>query len=301
MYNNIDLDSLMVLDAVARNGSFEAAANELFRVRSAISYSIAKLEEKLKVTIFDRSGYRAKLTKIGAVVLEHGRALLEESYKLENKIQQINSGWEAELTIAFSTLISTTAIIELVNKFYKLKKITKITLLEEVYGGVWDALDSGRADLAIGASEQGPNKYKRVPIGELSQVFAIAPNHPLARKKDPLSIEQIQQYRTVVISDSSRFLPKKNASYLKNQDTISVPNLNAKIKAQLAGIGVGFMPESIARYYQTKSELIIKDVSDLNLSPEYSMIWESSNQGKAINWFISNIKKASWSKRLLRK
>ncbi|STS91160.1 LysR-family transcriptional regulator YdhB [Klebsiella variicola] len=38
-------NSLEVVDAVARNGSFSAAAQELHRVPSAISYTVRQLEE----------------------------------------------------------------------------------------------------------------------------------------------------------------------------------------------------------------------------------------------------------------
>lgn len=37
--------SLEVADAVARNGSFSAAAQELHRVPSAVSYTVRQLEE----------------------------------------------------------------------------------------------------------------------------------------------------------------------------------------------------------------------------------------------------------------
>ena len=46
--------SLEVVDAVARNGSFSAAAQELHRVPSAVSYTVRQLEEWLAVPLFDR-------------------------------------------------------------------------------------------------------------------------------------------------------------------------------------------------------------------------------------------------------
>lgn len=48
----ITLDALEVLDAIDRKGSFSAAANELYRVPSAISYTIQKLEQELNVVLF---------------------------------------------------------------------------------------------------------------------------------------------------------------------------------------------------------------------------------------------------------
>ena len=52
----ISLDSLAVLDAIARNGSFAAAAEALHKVPSALTYTVQKLEQQLGLVIFDRSG-----------------------------------------------------------------------------------------------------------------------------------------------------------------------------------------------------------------------------------------------------
>ena len=45
----ISLDALLVLDSIARNGSFAAAGEELHRVPSAITYTIQKLEQQIKL------------------------------------------------------------------------------------------------------------------------------------------------------------------------------------------------------------------------------------------------------------
>ena len=43
----LTLDALIVLDAIDRKGSFAAAAEELHRVPSAITYTVQKLEQGL--------------------------------------------------------------------------------------------------------------------------------------------------------------------------------------------------------------------------------------------------------------
>ncbi len=98
----LSLDALLVLDSIARNGSFAAAAEELHRVPSAITYSIQKLEQDLAICLFDRSGHRAKLTAIGQALLEEGRQLLACASQLEQKMHSLASGWEPELRIAVS-------------------------------------------------------------------------------------------------------------------------------------------------------------------------------------------------------
>ena len=46
--------SLEVVDAVARTGGFSAAAQELHRVPSAVSYTVRQLETWLAVSLFER-------------------------------------------------------------------------------------------------------------------------------------------------------------------------------------------------------------------------------------------------------
>lgn len=78
----LTLEALRVMDAIDRRGSFAAAADELGRVPSALSYTMQKLEEELDVVLFDRSGHRTKFTNVGRMLLERGRCLLEAADKL---------------------------------------------------------------------------------------------------------------------------------------------------------------------------------------------------------------------------
>ena len=96
----LTLDALRVIDAIDATGSFAAAGDALFRVPSAITYSVRKLEEDLGVTVFDRSGRRAKLTPAGRELLERGRRLLADAEGLEDHVRRMATGWETELRIA---------------------------------------------------------------------------------------------------------------------------------------------------------------------------------------------------------
>ena len=81
----LTLEALRVMDAIDRRGSFAAAADELGRVPSALSYTMQKLEEELDVVLFDRSGHRTKFTHVGRMLLERGRVLLEAADKLSEE------------------------------------------------------------------------------------------------------------------------------------------------------------------------------------------------------------------------
>src|SRR5258706_6976771 len=78
----LSLEALQVLDAIDRKGSFAAAADDLHRVPSAITYSVRQLEEGLGVGLFDRTGHRAVLTDAGRELLTEGRRLLQAAADL---------------------------------------------------------------------------------------------------------------------------------------------------------------------------------------------------------------------------
>jgi LysR family transcriptional regulator, glycine cleavage system transcriptional activator len=61
----IPLNSLRAFDAVARTGSFKAAAELLFVTQSAVSHQVRHLEEWLGGPLFDREGGRPRLRPRG--------------------------------------------------------------------------------------------------------------------------------------------------------------------------------------------------------------------------------------------
>ncbi|EFO50322.1 LysR family transcriptional regulator, partial [Vibrio alginolyticus] len=101
MQSPITLEALHILDAIDRRGSFAAAANELDRAPSSLSYQIQKLEQDLDINIFDRSGHKALFTEAGKLILERGRAILQASEKLVNDATLLANGWELDITVAF--------------------------------------------------------------------------------------------------------------------------------------------------------------------------------------------------------
>lgn len=289
----LTLDALIVLDAIDRKGSFAAAAEELYRVPSAISYTVQKLEQDLEVTVFDRSGHRAVLTPPGRALLEQGRVLLNNVQQLEAHVQRVATGWEAELRIAIDTLIPVAALFPLCTQFYAAHRGTRLHLSEEVLGGSWDALLAGRADLVIAASGDGPpgGGYSIIPMGEATMVFAVAPAHPLASHDEPLTSAELLKHRAIAVADSSRYLPVRSFGLLQGQDVLTVPDMQAKLEAQCQGLGVGYLPSWWAATAVADGRLLVKTVADTPAQAPLHVAWSNDHQGKALKWFVKMFKK----------
>jgi len=286
----LSLESIEVLDAIARKGSFAAAAESLFRVPSALTYTVRKLEEDLGVSLFNRSGHRAELTEAGAELLREGRHLLSAASELESRVRRVASGIETELCIAVSDIFNIAAMYPILDRFYMQDFGTRIKLLREVYGGSWDALLSGRADISVGAPGDAPPGvgYASRPLGKLEFHYAVAPHHPLANLPEPLQNQDIMRYRSVSAADSSRSLPPRTSGILSGQDVLTVPDMEAKLQAQISGLGVGYLPKSLAEKYAAVGKLVIKQVAEPKPEVTSFLAWRTDG-GKAQQWLIKEL------------
>ena len=298
----LTLDALQAMDAIERLGSFAAAAAELHRVPSALTYTVQQLEQDLDVLLFDRSGHRARLTPAGQELMQEGRALLRAAGELECRVKRVATGWETELRIALDIMIPALQLFPLIAAFYAEQSGTRIRLAHEVLAGTWDALVSGRAELALGVSGEVPagGGYAIRMLGYKDFVFAVAPAHPLAALPEPLKHEQILAHRAVAIGDSSRNLPPRSVGLLTGQDVLTVPDLESKVAAQVAGLGCGYLPAHAAAPLIKAKRLVAKEVEEIKPAGNLYYAWRSREKGKALRWFLKRLEHQETRASLLR-
>ncbi len=292
----LTLDALMVLQAINQYRSFAAAAQALHRVPSAITYSMKKLEQDLDTRLFDRSGHRATLTPAGQLLLSEGGYLLDSVNNLENQLKKVSQGWEAEFSIAIADMLPIDGLLRLIDKFYKQQSGTRIKLQREVYGGTWDALLSKRADLVIGAPDNGPagGGYHTRHLCKMKWIFVISPQHPLAAMPSPVSEELISKYRVIAVTDTSRQLTPRTAGIFTGQDVFSVPDFRTKIQAHIMGIGVGFLPEFLIHNELEQGLLIEKEIETNHPVVTTSLAWRTGEKGRSLNWFLDELQQSTF-------
>ncbi len=276
--NVLTPDALTMMDVIARTGSFAAAARELGKVPSALTYNVRQLEDALDVLLFDRRSGQAQLTAAGEELLHEGRRLLEQMDAVANRVKRVATGWETQLTVAVDDALSRLTVFELCEDFYALRAEgpgTRLRLRTEVLAGTWEALVSGQADLAIGvAIDRTPPAGVQVePLGTLGFVFAIAPHHALAAIAEPLSDALLVRHRAVAVADSAQRLTPITVNLLPGQDVFTVPTMQAKLEAQLRCLGCGYLPEPLAREHITAGRLVVKAVERARPPATFSYAW----------------------------
>ena len=325
-------DALAMMDAIARSGSFAAAARQLGKVPSALTYSVRQLEDALDVLLFDRRSRQATLTAAGQELLDEGRRLLEQIDAVANRVKRVATGWETQLTIAVDDVISRTTLLELCESFYACSATlartssnprgavapvatppaTRLRLRTEVLAGTWEALVTGQADLAIGvgAHRELPTGVTMKDLGPMQFVFAVAPHHPLAAATEPIDDGELIRHRAVAVADSAQRLTPITLNLLAGQDVLTVSDMHAKIDALLRSLGCGFVPEPMARDHIAAGRLVVRSVQRNQLEGRLGYAWRTQvgarrgaakkpPLGLALRWWLEQLENETTRKALL--
>ncbi|HEX7436062.1 MAG TPA: LysR family transcriptional regulator [Caldimonas sp.] len=330
--NVLTPEALTMMDVIARTGSFAAAARQLGKVPSSLTYSVRQLEDALDVLLFDRRSRQARLTAAGEELLSEGRHLLEQMDAVANRVKRVATGWEAQLSVAVDGVISRVTILELCEAFYALDPQaaktaqpasdrmttgaggpgTRLRLRTEVMTGTWEALVTGQADLAIGVGmgrESIPGVQMK-EIGTMAFVFAVAPHHPLAAATGPISDTELMRHRAVAVADSAQRLTPHTINLLPGQDVLTVSSLQIKLEVQLRCLACGFVPEPMAREHIGAGRLVVKQVQRAAQRALLGYAWRlpggaaagaarKPQLGLALRWWLDQLESPATRKALL--
>ncbi|MBB1599108.1 LysR family transcriptional regulator [Variovorax sp. UMC13] len=301
-------EALAMLQTVVSAGSFAGAARVLDLVPSALSYRVRQIEDALDVLLFDRSARQARLTEAGAELMREAPRLLGDLEAVANRVKRVATGWEPLLTIAMDSVIARDPMLDLVGAFYALEPPTRLKLRDETLLGTIEALASGEADLAVGsvldAAALGftaPSIRTRL-LGELRFVYAVAPHHPLAALPQPLSDAALRAHRAVAAADSSRAGPRMTVNLIGGQDVLTVPTMQAKLSAQLHGLGGGFLPEPMARPYIEAGHLVELRTERVQPVGQMHLAWRvrsNAQPGRALEWWLAQFEHEGTRRALL--
>ena len=253
----VSLEALLVLDAIEYRGSYAAAAEQLNKVPSALSYVVQKLEDQLNVTIFVRQGRRAVLTPAGKHLLIEGRKVLLAINALSEQTQTIANGWEPKIRIACDSIMDIKQVFTGIQCFLIDNENIQIDVKEEVMNGTWEALIEDRVDLVIGAPAPVPSQkgIHAIKMKELDSVLVVSKSHRLSKVKSPIQTSELSKYRSVVVHDSAKNEIPWSINIIEGSQHFYVSTIAHKLEAIMSGIGIGYLPTHIVQKYITSGEL----------------------------------------------
>jgi DNA-binding transcriptional LysR family regulator len=238
------IEQWAVLAAVVDEGGFAQAAAALSRSQSAVSYTVARLQEALDVPLLTLEGRRAVLTDHGRALLKRARSLMTDLGKLESLARSLKQGWEPELRLVVDAAFPRDRLLRIVAELQQLCPNTQMQLSDAVLSGAEEAIANGTADVVV---------TTRVPPGHLGDwlldvtfVAVARADHILFSVDHPLTPEDLVRHVQVVVRDSGIRHPR-DEGWLGAELRCTVSSMEASLATVEAGLAYAWLPEHLIR------------------------------------------------------
>ncbi|PXW24276.1 LysR family transcriptional regulator [Paraburkholderia caballeronis] len=256
------LEQLRALIAVAETGSFSAAARQLDRAQSVVSYTIANLETMLGVALFERGRRKPELTPAGRAILADARRLDLLMGQLSAKALGLQRGLEGEVSVAVDVMFPSQRLVEALQAFALAFPTVALNLTMEALGGVLKLVLDGDCAFGIsGPNHNWPHVIEAESIATVELMLVAAPGHPLARPGPPIPISEAREHTQLVLADRSRLTEGQTFGVYSNR-TWKLGDLGAKHRLLLAGLGWGSMPRHLVEADLQAGRLVSIALSD---------------------------------------
>ena len=290
------LDQLRVFLTVVETGSFTAAAKKLGRAISAVSYTIANLEQQLGISLFDRAQTRRpRLTEAGSAVLAKASVVAVGIDDLRASVRALLKGLEAEVTLVVDVMLPSERLVDAVQAFEATFPTVKLRLHVEVLSAVAQLVrrDGGMIGIGGGVLDIEPD-LELIHVGEVEMIPVAAPNHPLARSR-PVAPGAARRYRQLILTVRTPFSEGPDVGIFA-AEAWRVADLGAKHALLLAGVGWGNMPEPNIRADLAAGRLVRLELPEAK-SGIYSfqaMYRTDQPPGPAAAWLIQRFVDQAW-------
>lgn len=242
------ISALLAFDALARSGSFTAAARDLSLTQGAVSRQIAALEAQLGVVLVARESRRAGLTEAGRAYAKRVRAALE--LLGQGALEALGQAPEKSLKLAILPTFGTRWLMPRIPGFVRrhpevtLQFATRIGQFDLGAEGMDAAIHSGRGDWP-GARVTLLMQERVVPVG--------APGLARGRSLEDLPMLALSS-RPQAWAEwrAARGLPGSPPAPLMRFEQVAT-----LAQAAVAGMGLALMPPFLIRPELDSGALVV--------------------------------------------
>ncbi|MBQ8683789.1 MAG: LysR family transcriptional regulator [Clostridia bacterium] len=157
---------------IYRQGSFSAAAKALFVSQPTLSIAVKRTEEKLGITIFDRSSPSLRLTQEGSVYIRAVEQMQHIEDTMHTELADIAELKSGKITVCSENFASSFILPRILLPFFRQYPGIELNLLETNAAQLKESLLSEAADLAITHDLDDP-AFRAVPLFEEEILLAV--------------------------------------------------------------------------------------------------------------------------------
>ncbi len=279
MHPNI-LEQLLVFRTIVDTGTFSAAAESLNKTVSTVSYTISKLEEQLRITLFDRSQYRPTLTEFGREVYADAEQLLRRAERFAARTELRKSAHKTSIVLSIDNIFPRAVLVKALDAFSTEFPTVSVHLCNRDFDRVPEDVLSGFADIGLVRIDArfSISGFDGIQIGSTQNMLVMSPEHPLAQGKGAFSLAELEEHRQLILSRTPNTQNRIQAQLHKGESwTVSDDDtLRALLKQNIG-------------WAYVNRHVVWKDLADGSLvAPECTSVRESTINRLAVVWPVTN-------------
>lgn len=288
--SRIDYESLTILAAVVREGSFEAAARSMNVTQSAVSQRIKQLEERVGVVLVAR-GRPCVPTDVGLQFCRHLEQVGLLQQELAERMRTLVGGGDvlaATVRIAVNNDSLATWFPGLIKRAAQELSI-RFDILPDDQEHTESSLKSGDALAVITTLETPVQGCRRISLGAMHYVAVASPEFFQRKFSTGVSLENLRD-ATCIAFNRKDTLPNQWMELCFGSaiplSTNFVPSYEGYLACCLNGTGWGLVPTISSTPYVNRGELV-------ELSPgkevRVSLHWQTGMQSSDILRRLGNL------------
>jgi DNA-binding transcriptional LysR family regulator len=266
MPNLPDLEGLAIFARVAELRSFSRAAEELKLSKATVSKAVSRIEARLGARLFNRTSRRLALTDAGQNLATRAAAMLAEGEAAESEALSQSAAPRGLVRLAAPMSFGVLHIAPLLPDFFRAYPAVSIDLhlSDAQVDLIGDGFDAAIRIASLPDSSLVARRLCDMPIHLVAAPSYLkeygSPRHPLQ-----LAEHAGLGYSYQLTQDTWRFRKSSGeAASVRPSGPLRVNNGEAMLPSLIAGIGIGVLPEFIARDALSKKQLEI-------VLPEWSL------------------------------
>src|SRR5512138_1584286 len=240
----VDLNHVVVFEAVARTGSFSAAAKELGLPKSSASRAIARLESYLGIQLLFRTTRKVSLSEAGTALYDRVTPLLRSMKAALGEIPEREEAPSGTLKVTAPVDLGVLFLAEVLSRYTARYPAVSVDL--HLTGRVVDLVGEGfDVALRVASKLEDSSLIVRRAAPVLFQLFA-SPVY-LARRGTPRAADELDEHDWVVFRGGPqklRVTPVRAAA--ERAPRIVCDDLLFVRDAVRAGVGIGLLPTFVA-------------------------------------------------------
>ncbi|WP_373489912.1 LysR family transcriptional regulator [Parasphingorhabdus sp.] len=253
-----DFEAWAIFEAVARRGSFTAAAHELALSKPTISKAISRLEQALGTVLFHRTSRKISLSTAGQSLLHHARQIARDGEAAMEAARDTTHLLKGQVRLAAPLSYGLSHLAPVIADF--MCAFPEITVDLQLDDARVDLIEQG-FDCAIRIAALPDSSLRAIRLRDVDGYFIAAPSY-LKRMGQPAAPADLIDHDCFIYSNTPNpefwqiTGPDGQSTSVRPRCRFQSNNGDVMLPALIAGRGIGYLPDFLCRKALEAGQLV---------------------------------------------